>query len=312
MFSYQPQPNPFAPTAYPQTYPAPHTEQLHVTSETGQLRSVIIGYPDNFDLDHAEIINETQKKYYFGENKPSKARLMREMNQYVAQLEACGVRVFRPQPLEGVPDQLMTRDIGVVIGNTFVVTRMANISRQNEWRGLEHILRQLPVGHVIHAPEGVVLEGGDVVVDKGHIFVGLSQRTNEAGVAWLAEQFPQYKVVALPLKQVAEGENVLHLDCAFVPVGRNLALIYEDGFRGENTAVLRDLYTFIPITRAEQDELGSNVLSISPTQVISRASARRINAAMRARGLTVYAIPFDEAPKTGGSFRCCSLPLHRM
>ncbi len=308
---FQTVPNPFVPSTY--AHPSVAIEHLHVASETGPLRSVIIGYPDNFDLEHAEIINETQKKYYFGENKPSKARLIREMNQYVAQLEACGVKVVRPAPLEGVPDQLMTRDIGVVIGNTFVVTRMANCSRQNEWRGLEHILRQLPVGQIVHAPEGVILEGGDVVVDKGHIFVGLSQRTNEAGVAWLTEQFPQYEVVALPLKQVAEGENVLHLDCAFVPVGRDLALIYEAGFvEGENRAVLRDLYTFIPVTRAEQDELGSNVLSISPTQVISRASARRINAAMRARGLTVYAIPFDEAPKTGGSFRCCSLPLHRV
>lgn len=303
---YRPLSNPATTTFYR----PPVTEHLHVASETGHLRSVIIGYPDNFDLAHAEIINETQKKYYFGAHKPNKARLIREMNQYVNQLEACGVKVLRPEPLAGVPDQLMTRDIGVVIGNTFVVTRMANISRQNEWRGLEHVFKQLPIGHIVHAPEGVVLEGGDIVVDKGYIFVGLSQRTNEAGVAWLKKQFPQYKVVPMPLKQVSEGENVLHLDCAFVPVGRDLALIYEGGFR-EIPAVVRDLYTFIPVTRAEQDELGTNVLSVSPTQVISRASSTRINTAMRARGLTVYALPFDEAPKTGGSFRCCSLPLHR-
>ncbi|MCA9979758.1 MAG: hypothetical protein KDD89_02960, partial [Anaerolineales bacterium] len=220
------------------------------------------------------------------------------------------VQVLRPEPLEGVPDQLMTRDIGVVIGQTFVVTRMANRSRQREWHGVEHVLAQLPHGRVIHAPADIILEGGDIIVDNGHIFVGLSQRTNAAGAAWLAEQFPAYTVVPLPLKPVSAGENVLHLDCAFVPVGRGLALIYEDGFQ-EIPAVLRDLYQFISVTRAEQDELGTNVLSISPTQVISRAAATRINAAMQAQGLTVYALPFDEAPKTGGSFRCCSLPLQR-
>jgi N-dimethylarginine dimethylaminohydrolase len=309
MYQYQSMPSMYIAPAY-QHHPAA-SEHLHVTGESGTLRSVIIGYPDNFDLAHAEIINETQKLYYFGENRPDKGRLIHEMNQYVAQLEACGVKVYRPEPLAGVPDQLMTRDIGVVIGQTFVVTRMANISRKEEWRGLAQIFKLLPAGQIVHAPEGVVLEGGDVVVDKGYIFVGLSQRTNEAGVAWLTKQFPQYKVVAIPLKQVAEGENVLHLDCAFVPVGRNLALIYEAGLR-EIPAVLRELYEFIPVTRPEQDMLGTNVLSVSPTQVITRDTAVRLNNILRDHGLTVYPLPFNEAPKTGGSFRCCSLPLHRV
>lgn len=281
---------------------------VSVHSETGRLRQVIIGYADNFDLAHAEIINETQKQYYFGQNAPQLEALKDQVAQLVACLEAQGVEVFRPRPLPNVPDQIMTRDIGVTIGNCFVVSRMAYHSRQNEWQGITHLLDQIP--HVLFVPEPAVIEGGDIVVDKGRILVGLSQRTNAAGVQWLTQQFPEYEVVPVPLKQIEDGENVLHLDCAFVPVGENHALIYPAGFR-EIPAVLSQNYHFIEVTRAEQDGLGTNVLSISPTQVISRHRATRINQELEKIGLQVLPLVFDEAPKTGGSFRCASLPLWR-
>lgn len=293
----------------PPTYPTPHLPAITATSETGRLHTVIIGYPDNFDLDNAAIINETQKLYYFGENKPQKEKLIQEMDAYVACLKAQNVEIIRPRPVADVPDQLMPRDIGVVIGPTFLLTSMADPSRQAEWRGIAHHLEALQAP-ICQAPADIVLEGGDIVVDKGHIFVGISQRTTAAGVAWLASQFPHYHVVPVPLKGVDEGENILHLDCAFVPVGQHHALIYPDGLQRIPQA-LRDLYNWIPVTRAEQDKLTTNVLSISPTQVISRASSTRINAILEEIGLTVYALPYEEAPKTGGSFRCCSLPLRR-
>ena len=46
--------------------------EIEVSSETGALKSVIVGYPDNFLDVEPEIINETQKQYYFGDDKPTK------------------------------------------------------------------------------------------------------------------------------------------------------------------------------------------------------------------------------------------------
>ena len=293
----------------PQTTRWTAVPTVHAQSETGRLRRVIIGYPDNFDLEHAEIINETQKQYYFGENRPRLDLLKAQMDAYVNCLEACGVEVWRPTPLPHVPDQLMPRDIGVVIGDTFLLTRMANASRQPEWQGIAPYLAQLRPRQIT-VPEGMVVEGGDIIVDKGCIFVGISQRTTAEGARWLVDQFPDYEVVPVFLKSIAEGENVLHLDCAFVPVGSHHALIYPEGMHHIPPA-LRQRYQLIPVTRTEQDLLGTNVLSISPTQVIARADLPRISQALRGAGLTVYDLPYTEAPKTGGSFRCCSLPLWR-
>ena len=140
--------------------------------------------------------------------------------------------------------------------------------------------------------------------------VGIGQRTTLAGAAWLMQLVPDYEIVPIYLSGLADGEDVLHLDCSFLPVGDGYALIYPGGMR-EIPAVLRETYELIEVTREEQQVLGTNVLSISPTCVVSQPTSTRINAEMRARGIDVLEVPYSEPPKTGGSFRCCTLPLHR-
>ena len=285
--------------------------KISVSAETSTLKSVIVGYPDNFLDVEPEIINETQKRYYFGADAPQPALVIEQLNGLTATLEAHGVEVLHPHALPYLPDQLMTRDIGVVIGNTFIVTSMAAASRRMEWRAICYLFEKFEESaEILVAQETFVLEGGDVVVDKGKIFVGFGQRTNQAGVDWLTKHFPEFEVVPVPLAQLDTGEDVLHLDCSFVPVGNNHALAYLAGMQTIPPALL-DSYEIIEVTREEQQRLATNVFSISPTDVISRPTSERINGLMRAQGLNVIEVPFTEPPKTGGSFRCCTLPLWR-
>ncbi|MFK7917594.1 MAG: dimethylarginine dimethylaminohydrolase family protein [Ilumatobacter sp.] len=284
---------------------------VFVDSETAPLRSVIVGYPDNFLQVDPEIINETQRQYYFGPDAPTPEAVTKQLNGFIDELTARGVEVLQPHPLPYVPDQMMTRDIGVVIGDTFVVTTMAARSRRHEWRGYAHLFERFPEHvKVLFGPEDLVIEGGDVIVDRGKVFVGIGQRTTLAGAAWLMQLVPDFEIVPVNLNGLHDGEDVLHLDCSFLPVGNGHALIYPDGIR-DIPAALRETYDLIEITRDEQQLLGTNVLSIDPNTVISQPTSTRINAEMRARGIEVVEVPYSEPPKTGGSFRCCTLPLHR-
>lgn len=284
---------------------------VFVDSETAPLRSVIVGYPDNFLQVDPEIINETQRQYYFGPHAPTAADVTAQLNGFIEVLVARGVDVRQPHPLPYLPDQMMTRDIGVVIGDTFVVTTMAAQSRRHEWRGYSHLFEHFPEHvKVLFGPEDLVIEGGDVIVDRGKVFVGIGQRTTLAGAAWLMQLVPDFEIVPINLSGLHEGEDVLHLDCSFLPVGDGHALIYPDGMR-DIPATLRETYDLIEVTREEQQMLGTNVLSLAPDCVISREDSTRINAEMRARGIEVIELPYSEPPKTGGSFRCCTLPLHR-
>ena len=284
---------------------------VYVDSETAPLRSVIVGYPDNFLQVDAEIINETQRQYYDGPEAPTTEAVTAQLNGFIRVLRDRGVEVIQPHALPYVPDQMMTRDIGVVIGTTFVVTTMAAASRRLEWRGYSHLFERFPADvKVLFGPEDLVIEGGDVIVDRGKVFVGIGQRTTLAGAAWLMQLVPDHEIVPINLSGLEHGEDVLHLDCSFLPVGDGYALIYPGGLRDVPAAV-RDTYELIEVTREEQQVLGTNVLSISPDCVISQPTSVRINAELRARGIEVVEVPYSEPPKTGGSFRCCTLPLRR-
>lgn len=281
-----------------------------VFSETGTLTRVIIGEPARFVL--PEPIN--QKQRYWLENpasRPDPATLVTEFDGMQAALEAQGVEVLRPTPVDGVPDQLTPRDIGVVIGDVFVQMHMATECRANEWQGIRQVIDTLPAQHFLEVPSSAVLEGGDVVVDRDFIFVGTGERSNAEGVRFLQEHFSEkFTVVEVPLLGEAEGHDILHLDCAFVPVGKSSALIYPDGLARIPEA-LQDQYDWIEVTQEEQLALATNVLSLSPTTVLSRNTATRTNDILRERGINVIEIEFNETPKGGGSFRCASLPLNR-
>ena len=284
---------------------------VFVDSETAPLRSVLVGYPDNFLQVDAEIINESQRQWYHGPDAPTPAAVTEQLNGFIDTLTARGITVHQPHPLPYLPDQMMTRDIGVVIGDTFVVTTMAAKSRRHEWRGYAHLFEHFQEHvKVLFGPEDLVIEGGDIVVDRGKVFVGIGQRTTLAGAAWLMQLVPDYEIVPVNLSGLDDGEDVLHLDCSFLPVGDGYALIYPGGIR-DIPATLRETYELIEVTREEQKMLGTNVLSLSPDCVVSRDDSVRINSEMRARGIEVIELPYSEPPKTGGSFRCCTLPLHR-
>ncbi len=287
--------------------------ELKVASETGKLKSVIIGYPHNFHECEPEIVNESQRKFYSGRKKPTIESLVPEFEEFNHQLKLNGVIVYEPVPVENVPDQLTPRDIGFIVGGTFVVAGMAKQSRKQEWEGISRIIEQFDSSKVIYVPEGIILEGGDVIVDKGCVYVGLSQRSTMEGVNFLRQKFPNYDITPVHLKSLDSDEDVLHLDCAFVPVGNDSGIIYPQGFIKIPRSMELNYSNLIGLKKEEQKALASNVLSLSAETLMSRKHPRasRLNSILESRGLNVIKIKFDEAPKTGGSFRCCSLPLYR-
>lgn len=286
------------------------SRKLQVYSETGRLRSVIIGYPDTFEL--PAPINPKHAIYHHDHpERPTRPRLVPEFDAFRHALESQGVEVLQPTDVPGVPDQLTPRDIGFVLGDHFILSSMATACRRDEWQGISGMLEQLEPQHVLRAPADVTIEGGDIILDRGTLYIGLSERTSIEGAEWLREHYAwRYRVQLVPLKELHHDEDILHMDCAFLPVGEHHCLIYPGGFH-QIPKCIEHNYEWIEVTKEEQFEMATNVLSISPSQVISRGNATRVNAALREAGFEVIEVAFDETPKGGGSFRCASLPLFR-
>jgi N-dimethylarginine dimethylaminohydrolase len=161
----------------------------------------------------------------------------------------------------------------------------------------------------------VILEGGDVVLHRDVIFVGVGRRTNEAAVDFLEELFPKRQVVDVHLVHGTRDphSDVLHLDCVFAPVGRDLALVYAAGFK-HGIGPIADHFP-----KEKRIELGAdglydlecNVLSLAPDHVVSCQSFEKVNAELEGWGITVTTVPFDAVRELGGLIRCATLPLRR-
>jgi N-dimethylarginine dimethylaminohydrolase len=107
----------------------------------------------------------------------------------------------------------------------------------------------------------------------------------------------------------------LHLDCCFLPIGKNQALIYPGGFKSEDDVQFLMNYfgdeNIIEITRDEMYNMNSNLFSISPEVIVSEKGFTRLNTELRRRGFTVEEIQYAEISKMEGLLRCSTLPLRR-
>lgn len=283
-------------------------------NETDPLKKVIIGRYEGYKKvdEYIEIVNKSQQK-----GLPSVEQLEAEFTRFSDVLTERGVEVLTPRYVgKFVYDQLTPRDLGVTIGNKFLICNMAKHSRRYEAAGIfNHLLAMEGKEPTILLPpdHDMMLEGGDIIVDKQTLYVGITRRTNRNGFRFLESTFgDEFDVIPVQCKSQGKKEQTLHLDCIFNPVGTNHALIYPAGMMKVPKAITRN-YNLIEVDKAAQLALAPNVLSINPNEVISRdhPDCYAANNALRKAGINVIEIPFDGAPSTGGSFRCCSLPLVR-
>jgi N-dimethylarginine dimethylaminohydrolase len=280
-----------------------------------------MGAPPNIQ----DLYDPTSKKHLLAGTFPKKAALQRALADLERIFLRYGVTVLRPDNVVDC-NQIFARDLGFVVGDIFV---RANIipHREKELAGLMSLLAQIPSSQQLIFSNEVHVEGGDVIVHNEYIYVGISTRpdyaklltarTNKAAAAALQQAFPSKKVKAFELNKsnTIPHENALHLDCCFQPVGRNLALTCPEGFAD------MDAYNWLvthfgdtnifEVSAVEMSQMMCNVVSISPTVVVSNTSFIRLNTWLRQRGITVEEVDFDEIGKQGGLFRCVTLPLFR-
>ncbi len=284
-----------------------------VQSEYDPLVHVVMGLGRGYHRDptRVEIANSTHQKTLDAMGHPTERQVVEEFAGFKAAMEAAGVQVHEPDlAADTVQDQTCPRDIAFVIGDTLVIAGMRHAGRVDEIDAVRGILAGFD-GPQIAVPKGLTLEGGDVIVHRDVVFVGAGQRSDPEGTAFLIEQFPDHDVIAVPTKGLSEGEEVLHLDCAFNPLGLGHALIYPEGL-AQIPNEMRG-FDWIEVTREEAQALATNVVSVAPDRIIARdhPSCARVNAELRRAGYRVDEVTFDAVPSTGGSFRCATLPLTR-
>ena len=269
-------------------------------SEFERLEKVLVCSPTFMSI--REIINETQK-HYADDNIDESVATIQHRN-FVTKLKEEGIEVICLEPMEQFPEQVFTRDIGFTLADKVFVSKMGSEIRQGEEQLFKKWLDEHGVSYIRHTDGR--MEGGDVIVDRDFIFVGISGRTSCEGIHKLAETFP-----GLTVKEIPIDKSYLHLDCVFNVVSPTEALVYPPALRKEELDFLATRYELIEVTKEEQFTMGTNVLSIGDKKIFSLPCNKKVNKDLRDRGYDVIEVDISEIIKSGGSFRCCTLPLKR-
>lgn len=301
---------------------------LNVKNETSTLRAVVLGQPGSIGKvpDIGSTYDAKSYESVLNGVYPTEEAIYKEMSAFEKILLKYDVQVFRPWTLENC-NQVFARDVGFVIGDKIINSNIIP-DREDEKEAYEVIYDQISYNKIYNLPERAHVEGGDVVLYNDIVFVGLytgadysqlkTARTNEYAFSFLKEIIPDKTFIPLELKKHDTNpyQGVLHLDCTFMPVAGNKALIYKDGFRYEKDyLLLKEMFgaeNLFEITQEEMYYMNTNIFSLSPKVVVSEQHFTRLNNFLAEEwGLTVECVPYREISKMGGLLRCSTLPLIR-
>ena len=301
---------------------------LHITNETSTLQAVVLGQPGSIGKVPTPDKTFDAKSYesVLAGVYPTEEAIYKEMSAFEKVLLKYNVQVFRPWTLENC-NQVFARDVAFVIDDKIINSNIIP-DREDEKEAYEVIYDQIAYNKIYNLPLRAHVEGGDVVLFNDTVFVGLysgddypqlkTARTNLYAFNFLKEIIPEKTFIPIELKKhnTDPRQNVLHLDCTFMPVDNDKVIIYKDGFLNEKDYyMLLEMFgrkNIFELTQEEMYHMNANVFSISPTVVVSEQHFTRLNEHLEnAWGLTVERVPYFEISKMGGLLRCTTLPLVR-
>ena len=220
------------------------------------------------------------------------ARAVAQHAAYEQALRNAGCDVRRLPSLDEFPDGVFVEDTALLLGEHAVILRPGAASRAGETESTGAGL----AGHFrLHRLASGQVDGGDVLRIGRTLYVGISTRTDLAGIRALGELVAPlgYAVVPVP---VAGG---LHLKSAVTALNEvlvhNPAWVAPHHFTGTE-----------PLAVAPGEPLGGNVLLAGET-VIAAADSPRTAEALAARGFAVVTIDISEMRKADAALTCMSL-----
>jgi dimethylargininase len=222
------------------------------------------------------------------------ARAVEQHAAYCRMLRDVGAAVHTLDVNRDLPDSTFIEDTAIVLDELAVLASMGAEERRSEPARLEPELRTYRPVRRVELP--ATIEGGDVLRIGRTLLVGLSCRTNAAGVAaFEAIVGPHgYRVLPVPVYRC------LHLKtaCTALPDGRLLV----------NPAWLEasSLPGFETLSIPAEEPWAANILPIGPAVCLPAEHVRTAEL-LRQEGFDVRTVPLSEFAKAEGGMTCLSL-----
>jgi dimethylargininase len=269
---------------------------------------------------------------------PNYERALEQHAAYCAALEQCGLTLIRLEADEEYPDSCFVEDTAILVGAResahpidardddvgsqthpltqavrtephAILTRPGAPSRLDEVKSIRKVLSDLfPALSEIHSPG--TLDGGDVCEAGKHFFIGISERTNEAGAERLAELLARDGFTSSfidirssgfpPATHTQATSHILHLKSGVSYLGdRRLVVIEALADRAEFSAYQR-------IQVNPDEEYAANCVLVNDRVLIASGYPAFEKQLLRL-GYQTIGLNMTEFQKMDGGLSCLSL-----
>lgn len=286
---------------------------VNVDSEIGTLKKVILCYANPYKISFEEIrtglMPSVLLQFFHNKFSPYNYKIVQEEQQsFMNLLETHGVEVLLADNLESSSCQHYTRDIGFAIDDLFVVAKMGTPIRHKEKAAISKYTHQF--SKVANITKGSI-EGGDVMLHKNKVLVGLGEATNVEGIDNLKKILAANQINREIVPIHFSHRGIIHLDTKFNIVGENIAIFSPKSFEKKSLKWFENHFDLIEATQAETSEICINTFSISPTKVVMKQGSERLGAILSDKGVMPIFVKYNEVTKLPGSLRCTTCPIER-
>lgn len=244
--------------------------------------------------------------------RPNYARAVKQHEAYCEALERCGLRLTRLKADERFPDSTFVEDTAVMMralphqqasaeattSRRAILTRPGASSRAGEVKNIAEVLsRFCPELHSIQEPG--TLDGGDVCEAEDHLFIGVSERTNNAGARQLAKLVASYGYTS-NLVDIRGVKSVLHLKSGLAYLGNNRLAVIDE--LADHKAFCR--YHLVRVNVREQ--YAANCVRVND-HVLVAAGFPKFEEALQDLGYKTLLVEMTEFQKMDGGLSCLSL-----
>lgn len=216
-------------------------------------------------------------------------------NNYIRALESCGLQVAILDADEEFPDATFIEDVALLTPKCAVITRPGAPTRLGEIDSVLPVLQKF-YSKIETITSPGTLEAGDVMMTGTHFFIGISQRTNEAGALQLIAILEKYGMTGTMVKL----HTMLHLKTGVVYLENNNLLATGEFL----TNPVFQNFNILPVE--PEEAYAANCIWVNGTVIVPEGYAKT-RQMIEATGYKTIAVDVSEFRKLDGGLSCLSL-----
>jgi dimethylargininase len=235
---------------------------------------------------------------------PDYARALEQHAAYCEALEHCGLKLTRLEADERFPDSTFVEDTAVMVGaqggraSSAILTRPGAASRAGEVGSIaETLSRFFPELPSIQEPD--TLDGGDICEAENHFFIGVSERTNDAGAQQLAKLLASYGYTS-SFVDIRGLKNILHLKSGLAYLGENRLAVIDE------LANHKAFRAYDPVRVNASEQYAANCVRVND-YVLVAAGYPEFQRTLEDLGYQTLSVEMSEFQKMDGGLSCLSL-----